>query len=283
MYPQLLMLGYIREELVLDALEAERQMGAFALGEGFCLGRVYHDAATATGSLWVLGNELDRGDCRDLVVPSRMHLDAAPGPRWVVQRLWEMDPALRCWSLDRREGLAVLRRRERGGDHSHSAGVTELNCFRCPVTPAGRATAGLHVHESLTRAGLRDMVTAVDTVLGALVDEALLARRRRTSREYPIYTRTAAALQQLASEAFNELQVRLLVTRSDELVVEVVEPREHEKDLLPAALVPLGRGGRLRPREGGTLTWWALPLAAAWTEMADLVRAHHNVVAGGVL
>ncbi|WP_280385918.1 hypothetical protein [Nocardia wallacei] len=282
MIPRPLMLGYIREELLLDVVEAEHQLDAFAFAEGFCLGRAYRDAGTATGSLWVLANEIERGECRDLVVPSRMHLDAVPGPRRVlVQRLWAMDPAVRVWSLDRREGPVVLRRRERGAAPSHGPGMTELDGFRCPVSHAGQSIARLHVHESLTRAGLRDRVAPVDVVVGALLDEALEAVQYRTSREYPIYTRTAAALDQLASEAFGELWIRLLITRSDELVVEVVEQREHDRDLLPAALVPLGRYGRMRPREGGTLTWCALPLLAAWTEMTHAIRAHQQIAAGG--
>ncbi len=275
------MLGYFREEWVLDVLETEHRLRAFAEGEGFCLDRAYSDAGTATGSLWMLTNEFERGECRDLVVPSRLHLHAESGPRrMLVARLCAADPAVRLWSLDRREGQVVLRRNERGAGRARAVSVTELDGFRCSVSRAGLECARLHVHESLTRAGLRDMVPMVDTVVGALFDEAMEATRQRTSREYPIYTRTAQALHRLASETFNELSIRLLITRSDELVVEVVEPRVHEQDGLPMAVMPLGRYGRIRPREGGTLTWCALPLTATWTEMAHLIHTHH-IAAGG--
>ncbi len=281
MTPRPLMLGYVREELVVSADETERELRAFASKEGFCLDRVYRDAGTATGSLWVLANEIEGGEFRDLVVGALAHLEAVPGPRQVlVQRLWAMDPALRVWSLDRREGRVVLRHRQRPA-REPAAGVTVLDGFRVPVSDTGPKIAKLHVHESLTRVGLRDMSTMVDTVVGALVEEALRAKRRRSSREYPIYTRTAQALHELGSAAINELWIRLLSSRS-ELVVEVVEQREHARDLLPGALVPLGRYGRLRLREGGTLTWCALPLAASWANLAHLVRTHQNLSAGGV-
>ncbi|WP_280385284.1 hypothetical protein [Nocardia wallacei] len=281
MNPRPLLLGYFREDWVLDAADTERQLAAFAFDEGFCFERAYRDAGTSTGSLWVLANELDRGDIRDVAVPSRLHLDGAPGPKRVVCRLWEMDPAVRLWSLEPGEGQVVLRRRERGAARSRRY-VTELDAFRCPVSDTGRALARLHVHECLARAGLRDMATAVDTVVTAFVDEAVAAARRRTSREYPIYTRTTEALHKLGSEAIGDMWVRLLINVADQLVVEVVESREHDRDGLPMAVVPLGDWyGRIRPREGGTLSWCALPLTAAWTEMAAAVRAHHNVVAGG--
>ncbi|MBF6171085.1 hypothetical protein [Nocardia blacklockiae] len=49
-------------------------------------------------------------------------------------------------------------------------------------------------------------------------------------------------------------------------------------------VVPVAqRYGRMRPREGDdTLSWCALPLAAAWTEMvAQVVQVHRDVVAEG--
>ncbi len=242
MSPRPLMVGYVREELVFDTLETERQLRAYAHEEGFCLDRVYQDAGTTTGSLWVLANEINHGECRDLVVPARAHLDSVPEPRrFLVQRLWSMDPAVRLWSLLAREGRVVLRRYHR--PHPAPA-MTVLDEWRCPVSQAGLSVSRLHVRDGLTRAGLRDMVIAVDTVVSAFVGEALEATRVRTSREHPVYTRTAEALHKLAGVAFNELLIRLLVTRSNELVVEVVEPREHARDTLPLVLPPTGHFGR---------------------------------------
>jgi hypothetical protein len=280
MNPRPVMLGYIREELVLDLAATERQLKNFADGEGFCLDRVYHDLEQATGALWVLADELERSECRHVVVPRWVHVEAAPG-RVLQQRLQQLVPGVKVWSLDCREGVIVL-----GTESRHRraciGGVLVLGAFRCRAAETAVPIARLHVHESLTRAGLREMVTLVDIVLGALVDEAVDAGRRLTGSEYPLYTQTAAALHQLETEAFNELFVRLLlITRSDELVVEVCESRAHERDRIPAPLALAGRAGRVQADGGGTRTWCALPLAAAWTEMAGLVRAHHDIAAGG--
>ena len=134
-----LMTGYFRAGLVLDVVETERPFGAFALRESFCLDRAYYDAGTATaGSLWPLANESDYAARRDLVVPSQLYMTAAPGVKRVVRRLWELDPAVRLWALDRRKTQMVLRQREQ--DAERVIAVVELDAVRYSSTTAACAT-----------------------------------------------------------------------------------------------------------------------------------------------
>ncbi|MBY8855403.1 hypothetical protein K7711_02835 [Nocardia sp. CA2R105] len=260
-----LMFGYVREEQIPGSLdEVELQLRTFAVSEGYCLSAVYHDAGALTGALWVLVHELERMEYRRLVVPSRAHLAPVTAPRAaLLRKLAALSPSVHAWSLLPREGVSVLTRST--PPEALSASAVTLGSFRLRVSESAWSTARLHVHERLTRAGLRELVEACEAVVGAVLAEAAEFARAVQVGVHPIYAQIEASL--------NELEVRLLVWPAM-LEVQVVETRSHASDLVPTVLGRYGEPGRKSALGGGTLTWCAIPLPGGWGEMVRTTHAY---------
>lgn len=269
MNPRPLMFGYIREEQISGSLDqVEQQMRAFAVSEGYCLGRVYHDVGELTGALWVLAHEFESGEHRRVVVPSRAHLAPVTAPRMaMLRKLASLSPSVQVWSLASREGLAVLTRSASADDLT--VVPTVLGSFRLRVSDSALPTARLHIHEHLTRAGLRELVEPCEGVVGAILAEATDSARGMQTGVYPVYTQIDACL--------NELEVRLLAWPAM-LEVQVIESRTHASDLVPEMLSCYGSAGRKPALGGGTVTWCAIALPRSWCEMVRAAHAYRAAV-----
>ena len=196
-----------------------------------------------------------------MIVPSWAHLAPVSASRKVLlHKLASLSPSVQVWSLSPCEGRSVL---TRSMADTELTAPTVLGRFRLRASESALPAARLHVHERLTRAGLRELVDACEAVVATIFVEASESARAVQAGEHPIYTQMDASR--------NKLEVRLLAWAST-LEVQIIESRSHASDLVPAALTWYGEPGRKPVRGSGTLTWCAIPLPQGW---GDMVRATH--------
>ncbi|SUD49545.1 Uncharacterised protein [Nocardia otitidiscaviarum] len=240
-------LGYLRLDLVADRrADVERLMQDAATRDGVGTVHFFRERASESEELRSLLRELRAAGGSHVYVPTTAHLDGHPLPRrTLLYRLWEMKAQV--WYLDPAENSLVSRGRAGRGLSPLPTG-SEVVSFRCTATISAHGVVQLRVHEVLTRVGLRAMVEPVESVVLAVVDEAIEAQRTDT----PIYT-------QLAPEPA-ELTVRLSLWPA-ELMVEIHEARTTDA-AVPAVLEELGRADRVRV-DGGMLTRCSMGLPTA--------------------
>lgn len=260
--------GYVREDLVTDRLsEVERLMREFA--ELHSLGGVqlFREPGPRVEMLWSLYATLAQAGRRHVVTPTPAHLDGLAEPRRDLLRRFSALNA-QVWYLPPEANSIASRHHVVPGLPDIQPAATLVGEFSCQALDTMESVARLHLHEDLTRAGLRDMVDAVEAVVVSLVADAVQATRSAISASAWFFNE---------ADEFNQVTVR--VTRTpDELLIEVHETRAHAHDLVSAAVSSRGRAGRVRATDGGTLTWCAMPIPRDWRDLNTAVTKYHSIV-----
>ncbi|WP_067721682.1 hypothetical protein [Nocardia yamanashiensis] len=261
--------GYLRADLVTDRRrDVEQMMREF--GELHGLGGVqfFCEPGPTLDVLWSLYAAVaTAGPQQHVVMPTPAHLDGLAESRsLLLQRFTDL--RAQVWYLST-EANSVTDRRHAVSVLPDMGGASLVGEFTCRALPTSEPVARLHLHEDLTRAGLRDMVDAAEAVVVSLVVDAVRAAQSEISAASPIYAEIDAQ--------FNQLTVRLSRT-ADELLIEVHETRAHSDEPIRVTVSSRGRASRTRARDGGTVTWCALPLAREWHELGDAVGRYTAMV-----
>ncbi|MCU1648059.1 MAG: Uncharacterized protein JWN03_8334 [Nocardia sp.] len=243
------MFGYLRQELVEGRIDdVQRHIRAFADGEGFDVAQIFCERGSHTGALWALISSVEQATSAHVVVPARTHLEGVSRPRSaLLQRLSLLN--VQVWHLNLADDAARAEDRRRSGRTDVTASSV-VGQFGFPVG-AAEPVVLLHVHEYLTRAGLRGMVRSAESVVVTIAREAVAATRPPVAVDTPIYRQLGAEL--------NQLTVRI-VLRSDALLIQIHETREYADEPVSTALAGFGEAGRVPANGGGTFTWCELPL-----------------------
>ncbi|WP_459964048.1 hypothetical protein [Nocardia sp. IFM 10818] len=250
-------------------MEVEQMMRDF--GELHALGgvQVFREPGPTVETLWSLYSALAQaGPRQHVVIPTPSHLEGLAEPRQLLLRRFSALSA-QVWYLPPEANSVASRNRVLTGLPDIGAGSSLVGQFSCRALGTAEPVARLHLHEDLTRAGLRDMVDDAEAVVVSLVVDAVQATTSAISTDTPVFNEMDAQ--------FNQLTVR--VTRSaDELLIEVHETREHADESVRAAVSSRGRAGRVRAQDGGTVTWCALPLTREWRDLSVAVSRYNAIV-----
>ncbi|KIA61119.1 hypothetical protein [Nocardia vulneris] len=238
---------------------------------GVDLARLVASAAPVPAFMAML-DALSRWGGEYVIAPSPAHFDGLGAARKVVlERISQasrsatveyVDPLLvpRGAQPDRSEERRAAESEVLDEDRPVELGVEQIGAYGLALE-----VIGLSTHRHLARAGLGDLIDQVDALLGEVVRAAL----RFTARA------------NLAADT-NRLTVRWL-RYPDRLLVTLKETRDHADPISVAlrAVCDRHRGtsvGRDRCEDGGTLTWFELPLPHYRPPGPSVTRQ----VAGGV-
>ncbi|MGW4123009.1 hypothetical protein [Nocardia sp. NPDC004711] len=237
--------------------EVEQMMRDF--GELYGLGGVefFREPGPTVDVLWSLYAAVaTAGPQQHVVMPTPAHLEGLVEAKSLLLRRFS-DLRAQVWYLPLEANSVMHRRRVVTALADVGGGASLVGEFSCRALATAEPVARLHLHEDLTRAGLRDMVEVAEAVVVSLVGDAVAATWSEISAATPISAEIDAQ--------FNQLTVRVSRT-ADELLIEVHETRDHADEPVRVTVSGRGRASRIRASDGGTLTWCVLPLAGDWRD-----------------